>query len=375
MSASKETTQVRFARTIQEKGLAGPDTPALLMVSGGSDSTSLAYLAADLHRQGGLGQLAILHVNHNLRGEASDGDAEFVRSLAGALRIPLFMVQVDIPRLVQMTGDNMEAVARQERYQAANEALESLCLHVGAPLSEGRIFTAHTQDDRVENFYMRSIVGTGPGGFRSMRYRNGSIVRPCLDVSRDDLRAYLGMRELDSAEDESVVLVRDPQGNLWREDATNAHTDRFRAYVRHKIVPVAKERNPRLLDTLCRSMNLIADEDDMLEGMALDVQNRFVSWLSESSEPRYSEGCLLDPGMAIQPKPLVRRCITNVLQLMLGDEVRVESTSVQAVCQAYDGQAPVSGYTANIQGDLAVSANKRGVRIEPMSAFRARRKR
>jgi tRNA(Ile)-lysidine synthase len=79
--------------------------------------------------------------------------------------------------------------------------------------------------------------------------------------------------------------------------------------------------------------------------------------------------------MAIQPKPLVRRCVTNVLQLMLGDEVRVESASVQAVVQAYDGQAPVSGYTANIQGDLAVSANKRGVRIEPMSAFRARRKR
>lgn len=375
MPAVKETTEVRFARTIEEKELAGPDSPVLLMVSGGSDSTALAYLATEMHRHGRLGPLAILHVNHNLRGEASDADAAFVQNLADALRIPLFMVQVDIPRIVQMTGDNMEAVARQERYQAANEALESLCRHVDAPLCEGRIFTAHTQDDRVENFYMRSIVGTGPGGFRSMRYRNGSIVRPCLDVSRDDLRAYLGMRELDAFEDPSVALVRDIEGKLWREDATNAHTDHFRAYVRHNIVPVAKERNPRLLDTLCRSMNLIADEDDMLDEMSHTLQEQFVAWIDESPDPSPECGCVLSPDMAFQPKPLVRRCVTGVLQLMLGEEARIEAASVEAVCQAFGPAAPVSGYTANIQGNLAISANKRGVRIEPMSAFRARRKR
>ena len=107
---------------------------------------------------------------------------------------------------------------------------------------------------------MRSIVGTGPGGFRAMRYRNGPVVRPLLDASRDDLRAYLVERERAG---EPVAV--DAEGALWREDATNAHTDRFRAYVRHEIVPRARMRNPQLLDVLCRSMNLIADEDDMLE--------------------------------------------------------------------------------------------------------------
>ena len=67
-------------------------------------------------------------------------------------------------------------------------------MHAAAPIAEGRIITAHTQDDRVENFYMRSIKGTGPGGFRSMLYRNGPVVRPLLDVSRAGLRCYLEER-------------------------------------------------------------------------------------------------------------------------------------------------------------------------------------
>lgn len=139
--------------------------------------------------------------------------------------------------VARYSGGNIEAIGRHERYLAAHEALESLCRHVAVPISEGRILTAHTQDDRVENFYMRSIKGTGPGGFRSMLYQNGPVVRPCLDVSRQDLRNFL----LDRARDDNAV-VYDAAGNLWREDATNAHTDRFRSYVRHEIIPLAKEK-------------------------------------------------------------------------------------------------------------------------------------
>ena len=231
------------------------------MVSGGSDSTALAYLGAALREAGDVGPVAMLHVNHQLRGEDADGDERFVAALAEALDIPLFICSIDIAAEAERSRENVEAVARRERYLAANEALRSMCQHEGRPLSEARIFTAHTADDRIENFYMRSIVGTGPGGFRSMLYRNGPVVRPLLDVTRDELRDYLAARE---AAGETVV--RDESGALWREDATNAHTDRFRAYVRHKIVPVAKEWNSALPEVLTRSMNLIADEDDMLRG-------------------------------------------------------------------------------------------------------------
>lgn len=364
----------RVEAALAARALAGADTPALLMVSGGSDSTALAYLAHELRERGALGQLAMLHVNHQLRGQDADDDARFVAQLAELLGIPLFSCDIDIAGEAQRTGENVEAVARRERYLAANEALESLCLHAAAPLADGRILTAHTSDDRVESFYMRSIVGTGPGGFRAMKYRNGPVVRPLLDVSRDDLRAYVSQRE-----QAGEAVVCDGEGNLWREDATNAHTDRFRAFVRHEIVPRAKERNPQLLEVLSRTMNLIADEDDMLESMVDELMERHVAWTEQvpGRAPDFDAGCVLAPAFGTEPLPLRRRAVMRTLQLMLGREARVETASVQAVLDAYDAAdgAPRGGYVTNIQGDLAVSANKHGVRLEPMPAYRARRKR
>ncbi len=375
MAVLRESTEERVARTIAERSLAGSATPVLLMVSGGSDSTAMAYLVCDRAAAGAVGPVGILHVNHHLRGADADADAAFVESLAAALDVPFFLANVDVARLVDESGGNLEAVARRERYHAADEALEKLCLQAGVPVSEGRIFVAHTQDDRVENFYMRSIVGTGPGGFRSMRYANGNVVRPCLDVGRGDLRDYLRRRALDAAADASVPLVRDEAGALWREDATNAHTDRFRAFVRHEIVPRAKERNPRLLDTLTRTMNLIADEDDMLEREAAAAVGAHVEWISPADPPAWAEGCVFLPSFGAVPVPLARRAVDRVLARMLPLASRVEAASVDAVVAAFADGAPIGGYTANIQGDLAVSANKRGVRLEPMAAYRARRKR
>ena len=383
--------------TMAERKLAGSDNAVLLMVSGGSDSTALAYLADEMREAGAIGALAMLHVNHKLRGQAADDDARFVSELAAALHIPLFMCEIDIAREAERTNGNVEAIARRERYLAANEALRSVCHHEAFPLADGRIFTAHTADDRVENFYMRSIVGTGPGGFRSMLYANGPVVRPLLDASREELRDYVRERE-----QAGKLVVCDAEGHLWREDATNAHTDRFRAYVRHEIVPRAKERNPQLLDVLTRSMNLIADEDDMLDGMADDLIARCVKWEEESEmwgiDP--SEGFRLLPEFGAAPLPLQRRAVFSLIGRMLGSDARVETASVEAVLAGFErvdaaavaddaastdsadpsnpseaGVRPKSGYVTNIQGDLAVSANKQGVLVEPMSRFRARRKR
>ncbi len=367
-----ETTLERFARTIEERALAAPDNPVLLMVSGGSDSAALAYLASELRASGDLGPLGVLHVNHKLRGDDAEEDAVFVRHLAQALDAPFFLREVDVDALVEETGGNMEAIAREERYQAAREALALLCRRAGVPTREGRIFTAHTQDDRVENFYMRSIVGTGPGGFRSMRYENGQVARPCLDLCREDLQAYLRQRAFDAREDGQCVCVLDENGEAWRTDATNAHTDRFRAYVRHTLVPAAKERNPRLLDTLCRTMNLIADEDDMLEERTQALIRDVVDWLDPLD---HAKGCVVSPRFSGCPLPLKRRVLVEVLRQLMDPAARVETASVQSCIAAFADNMPVSGYTANIQGNLALSANKQGLRIEPMAAYRARRKR
>ena len=365
----------RVMDTIDRRGLVDAGAPVVLMVSGGSDSTALAYLARHLQERGVIGQTAMLHVNHGLRAEAADADERFVMQLSETLSIPLFTVSADVAAEAQATGENVEAAGRRIRYHAAQDVLQDLCRQLAVPLSDGRIFTAHTQDDRVENFYMRSIVGTGPGGFRSMLYRNGPVVRPLLDVSRESLRAYIEQRA--EAADAAVPVVRDEGGNLWREDATNAHTDRFRAWVRHEVVPLMKQKNPQLLDTLCRSMNLVGDEDDMLDAYTNRIIGELVIWedVDGDSTPNYEAGCVILPRFGALPLPLQRRIAFQVLQYLLGPDARVETATITAITDAFGPDAPISGYTGNIQGNLAISANKQGLRIEPMEAYRIRRKR
>lgn len=413
----------RVLDTVERHALITADQACLLMVSGGSDSTALAYIAADLRDAGSIGSLAMMHVDHQLRGVEAKKDAQFASELASLLDIPFFLCEIDIAKEAARTGENVEAVARRERYLAANEALMSLCQHASVPFAEGRILTAHTSDDRIENFYMRSIVGTGPGGFRSMLYRNGPVVRPLLDLSREDLREFIERRQSDE-----MPVALDEGGCLWREDATNAHTDRFRAYVRHEIIPKAKEWNAQMPANLIRTMNLIADEDEMVDEMADAVLEEDVLplWVADAqvessgvqtnagesgAESRsvapteipteastqtcgkthaasHTEvyratdcvaGFLLQPSFGYAYKPLQRRVVHKLLKAMLGADERIDAQSVEAILAGfsatYDGEIkPCGGYVTNIQGDLAVSANKYGVRVEPMAAFRRRRK-
>lgn len=354
--------------TVASHMLFDPGSACLLMVSGGSDSTSLTYLMRQLQNAGEVGPVAVLHVNHKLRGQAAEDDAAFCERLAGALDFPFFCCEVDVAREAALVHENIEVQGRRERYRAAAEALDSMCLHEAIPFAEGRIVTAHTADDRVENFYMRSIVGTGPGGFRSMLYKNGNVVRPVLDCTRAQLREFVR----DMAAEDGTQVVRDQADALWREDATNAHTDRFRAYVRANMVPKAREWDVRSTDNLIRSMNLIADEDDMLDGMAHQIIAEDVVALDPDDR---TQGFLLDPAFGMRARPLQRRCILKLLKDMLGQEERVDARSVERVLEAFAGGKPVSGHVDNIQGDIAISANKLGVRLEPMEAFRARRKR
>ena len=347
---------------LSSRNLADSSTPVLLMVSGGSDSTALAYVSQDLRKTGLIGPIAMLHVNHQLRGADADADEEFTRQLAGLLGIPFTSVRIEVNSIAEAEHGNIEAVARRERYIAAQDALADLCRREGAPVSKGRIFVAHTVDDRIENFYMRSIVGTGPGGFRSMLYLNGQVARPLLDCSREQLRDYIKRRV-----ECGFPVVRDANGALWREDATNEHTDRFRSYVRYEIVPRAEERNPRLRETLTRTMNLIADEDDMLDAMAEKIAQSHVRWLDKG------EGCLVLPSFAHVEKPLQRRVVANVLGEFLGADERIETAAVEAVLAGFSDGKPRGGFVTNIQGNLAVSANKKGVLIEPMAVFRMRR--
>lgn len=249
------------------------NAPVILMVSGGSDSVALLVMA--LHEKLDLfdgsgptridrSRLHVLHVNHLLRGADSDADESFVVDLCERFDVDYTVKRIDVGQLMYQAAHdgavhNLESVARDARYKAAFDLLQSFCdernITSKKAADMARIVTAHTQDDRVETFLMRLIEGAGRGGLSSIKEHRGFIVRPLLRCTRQALRTYLTNR-----------------GYTWREDLTNQDTTRFRSYVRHEVVPVLQARNPQVADTIATTLDLMRDEDAFLEATAQDAR-------------------------------------------------------------------------------------------------------
>ncbi len=293
--------------TVLERSMFSPDSPVLALVSGGSDSVALLRLLAD-GALGSTGPLSVLHVNHRLRGEDADADAAFVSALAGELGVPCEVVRFDVAAYADAEGLNLEDAGRRVRYRFADEILDAACERAGVLPGVGRIAVAHSRDDRVETFFMRAITGSGAAGLASIPYVRGRVVRPLLDCDRAAIRAWLGAL-----------------GQPWREDATNDDTTRLRALVRAEIVPVAERVNPAFRETLCRSIDLLADDDALLTRMALG----HVAALAEvAAGERVAFDC---ESLLALGRPMARRTLRAALGLAFPDATRIEASHIEAL--------------------------------------------
>lgn len=199
-------------RTIRAHGALAPADRVLVGVSGGADSTALIAALRALRDGGALDvTLAVAHLNHRLRGDASERDAAFVRDLARRLALPIFLGASDALASVR---SNREAAARRERHAfLARSAREW-----GAT----RTALAHTRDDQAETLLMRLARGAGPASLAGMRVvRPDGVVRPLLDQSHAACVAYLEARGLG-----------------WVEDESNADPAFFRNRVRRRVLPL-----------------------------------------------------------------------------------------------------------------------------------------
>ena len=338
------------------------DRKLVLMCSGGSDSTALVYKLADFCAEGKLDSRDVLvfHFDHQLRGEASARDAQFAEALAKHFGFDFVCKQAGEGQLKDGEGQNLEGSARSLRYTAAFDAAEEF--------SAGKDFyllTAHTLDDRIETFYMRSIVGTGPGGLRSITFDSDipQIKHPLFDYTRDELREYI----------EGHPKQFRMQDELWREDETNAQTDKFRTFVRHEIACRCKQFMPASPQNLRRTMDLIAQEDDFMQTQ-VDAILAFPQMVEIGES-----GFKLQPDFGKLHPAIQGRCVFELLGKLLNSpnkfsDFRIEYKSVQAVLDCFSDGVPMSGKVVNIQGNLAVSSNKSGVLVERMESFRRRRK-
>ncbi|HSQ22094.1 MAG TPA: ATP-binding protein, partial [Coriobacteriia bacterium] len=147
-----------IARETTERHAMLPEGSAVLaLVSGGADSIALLRLLATGELGDLTGRLAVLHVNHLLRGQDADADEAFVMALCECLDVPCRSVRYDVAAYAEAEGLNLEDAGRRVRYLFADDELDARCAALGVPSERGRIAVAHTADDRLETFLARLV--------------------------------------------------------------------------------------------------------------------------------------------------------------------------------------------------------------------------
>lgn len=235
----------------------------VVAVSGGPDSVALLRALMDVRADASV-PLVVAHLNHQLRGDASDADEAFVRTLHD----DVVTHRLDVAALARVRHDNLEATAREARYRWLADVARQRQLRFVA--------TGHTADDQAETVLHRLLRGTGLDGLRGIAGRRPlssevEVVRPLLRVTREQILAYL-----------------DELGQPARFDETNQDVRYTRNRIRHDLLPLlARDYNPRVVETLTR----LADQAS--EAAEEETQAAAVL-LAEAERPRAGSMVVLD---------------------------------------------------------------------------------
>lgn len=214
----------------------------LCALSGGRDSVYLLYRLLEWAREWELTVLAA-HYNHRLRGEESLRDEQFVRDLCSRLNVPLYVGVGNVADYAAENGMGIEEAARALRYGF----LEQTRIACNAQV----IATAHHADDLAETVLFQLARGSGTKGLSGIPPRRGSIVRPILLTTREEINAYL-----------------ERNGIGFVEDSTNGLTEGSRNLIRHQVIPVLQQINPEFVRHTARSAMLLREDDGYLQMQA-----------------------------------------------------------------------------------------------------------
>ena len=227
-------TKVRYA--IEKYGMLKEGDTAVVGLSGGADSCALLLALLALKDSLGI-NIEACHINHNLRGEESDGDELFVRTLCAERGVPLTVFSIDVRGAAQK-HESTEETARKLRY----EKFAEMCRN-GSKLA-----TAHTASDNAETVLMNMIRGTGTKGLAGIPPVRDMFIRPVIFCTREDTEEYCRQNGIE-----------------FVTDSSNLSDDYTRNRIRHKLIPLLEEFNPSFIAAVTRMTEAVGDDSAFLD--------------------------------------------------------------------------------------------------------------
>ena len=210
----------RVQKSIEEKALFTLQDKVLVALSGGADSVALLRVLLSLGYT-----CECMHCNFHLRGEESDRDEAFVKALCEEYSVQLHVTHFDTETYAKEHHQSIEMAARELRYAWFHQLKEERKASV--------IAVAHHRDDSVETFLLNLMRGTGIDGLKGIPVRNGYVVRPLSQESREDILDYLKAIHQD-----------------YVTDSTNLQDQYVRNKIRLNILPLMKEINPSVMESI-----------------------------------------------------------------------------------------------------------------------------
>ena len=224
-----------------------PEDKLVVGLSGGADSVCLLLTLNALKKRLGMkdDSLMAVHINHMLRGNEADCDEEFARKLCEKMSIKFKVYHKDIKAYAKQEKMSEEEAGRKFRYECFDKTLKEY----GAT----KIAVAHNKNDLAETVIFNMLRGSGLNGMSGIQAVRGNIIRPLLDVTRQQIEEYLAGIEQD-----------------YRNDSTNGTLDYDRNKIRHSILPAMCDINSRAVEHICQMAEEAKESYTFIHGQAME---------------------------------------------------------------------------------------------------------
>ncbi|HBF5150563.1 tRNA(Ile)-lysidine synthase [Clostridioides difficile] len=292
--------------TINKHNLIQKGDKIVLGLSGGPDSVCLLHVLNRLKKDFNI-EIYAAHLNHQIRGIEAQKDALYVSKLCEDMGIVFFVKSINVPKYCENEGLSLEEGARKLRYEMFYEIKDKI--------KANKIAIGHNLNDQAETVMMRIMRGTGLKGLKGIDYiRDNCIIRPILDVERDEIEEYCEAYNLNP-----------------RIDKTNLENIYTRNKIRLDLLPYMKDNfNSNVIESIVRMSNSLKSDNDYIEKEA-EAKFREVSNIKEKGFVEIN----LDDFVCLHDAIKVR-VLRNSIKHILGDTNFVDQRHIEDIMSLED---------------------------------------